>query len=101
MTSKAKVNKLFALAQRTEKENAGDNFISRFNAARERGMVLCKDGKERTISDWLDTLKEPGLKEKILLVVSEKRSPEEWQESQIEPSLKEQILGVLAKQEKK
>lgn len=63
--SKARLSKLEALVLKYSATHPPSNdFLQRWLEARSRGMVLCKDGVERTEEDWIKTLP-PKLQETI------------------------------------
>lgn len=53
MALRSKVDKLEGIARTAQISSFRKNFTRRFQEAHEKGMVLCRDGKERPFEDWL------------------------------------------------
>ena len=53
MANKLRVAALTRRALERSDSRKGRGYGERFMDARARGLILCKDGKERTVEDWL------------------------------------------------
>lgn len=56
--SKARLNRVEMQARLRAASNRPSKTLERFRSAWDRGKVLCRDGKERTVGEWLAYL--PG-----------------------------------------
>jgi hypothetical protein len=54
--TKARLTQLEKRVREYDDSRPGIPIGDKFNEARMRGMILCKDGKERTPAEWLKTL---------------------------------------------
>ena len=54
MKLSSKIQRLEKKAHLTKEEKSKSNYMKRFLDARNRGLVLCKDGVERTVSEWAE-----------------------------------------------
>lgn len=55
MALRSKVDKLEGIARTAQSSTFRKNFTRRFQEAHEKGMVLCRDGKERPFEEWLSS----------------------------------------------
>ncbi len=55
---KNRMNHLALKARERIKSLRADNYLARWKDAISRGMILCKDGQERTTEEWIKTLPE-------------------------------------------
>ena len=53
MALRSKVDKLEGIARTAHISSFQKDFARRFLEANDKGMVLCKDGKERPFEEWL------------------------------------------------
>ncbi len=54
MKLSSKIERIEKKAHLTKQEKSRSTLIKRFLDARKRGLVLCKDGVERTVSEWAE-----------------------------------------------
>lgn len=55
---KNRINHLVLKARERIQSLRADNYLARWKDVISRGMVLCKDGQERTLEEWIKTLPE-------------------------------------------
>jgi len=54
MKLSSKIQRIEKKVHLTKEEKSRSSFMKRFLDARRRGLVLCKDGVERTVSEWAE-----------------------------------------------
>jgi hypothetical protein len=72
--SKARLFQVEKRARKFADRHGIDDYGPKFLDAFERGMILCKDGEERTVDQWLKTLA-PYLPEKIAQLSDPGKAP--------------------------